>query len=340
MKALVLTGPGQLSLREVPTPQFGEDELLVAIKYASMCSSDTKLIRGSFHGQKLPLIPGHEWCGVVADAPPRYRDWVGRKVVADILMPCLVCEHCRIGRRNLCTNLSESGITRDGGFAEYTTVKAVNVMALPDAMPLKHGCIVEPTAVAYNAIQRIGGVRPAERVLVLGSGVVGLIVMSLVRAMGPAELVAVDPIPARLEVAKACGVSRVLDITGPQLAALFDAGDLPRPDVVIDASDDPNSFSTALEVVKPGGRIGYITYVADMKATIMPSLMMIKALTIYGVLSPTETWPQAIEMVAKRVVDAERLVTHQFRLEQYEALLSLMNDRADGILRGAFVFGE
>ncbi len=340
MKALLLSGPNQISIRDVPLPRFGEDELLIEIRYASMCSSDVKLIRGEFHGQRLPLIPGHEWCGVVADAPPRHSHWVGRKVVADILMPCHACEYCRIGKRNLCTDLSESGITRDGGFAEYTTVKATNVIALPSAMPLRQGCVIEPTAVAYNAIQRIGGVRPAERVLILGSGTIGLIVTSLARAMGSAELVVVDPIAQRLKVAKACGATHVSDVTGPRLAWLFEGGDLPRPDVVIDATDDAAAFATALEVVRPGGRIGSIAYAAEKEATVTPSLIMRKELTIYGVLSPTETWPQAIEMVANGVVDADRLITHQFRLEQYETLLALMSDRADGILRGAFVFGE
>lgn len=340
MKALVLSAPGQISLRDVPMPRLEQDELLIEIRYASMCSSDVKLIRGDFHGQRLPLIPGHEWSGVVADAPPHSRHWVGQSVVADILMPCHACEYCRMGHKNLCTNLSESGITRDGGFAEYTTVKAANVLALPADMPLKHGCAVEPTAVVYNAIQRIGGIRPAERVLILGSGTIGLIAASLVRAMGAAELIVVDPVKERLDVAKACGATHGLDVTGPRLVAFFEEGNLPQPDVVIDATDDAAAFGTALEVVRPGGRIGYIGYAAGTKTTIEPSLIMRKALTIYGVLSPTQTWPQAIEMLSKRVVDADRLITHEFRLEEHETLLALMAGRADGILRGAFVLGD
>lgn len=110
------------------------------------------------------------------------------------------------------------------------------------------------------------------------------------------------------------------------------------PDVVFDATGSSEAFGTALEIVKPGGRIGYIGYSAYDKANIQPSLIMLKELKIFGVLSPTETWKQSIELIQKDMIDVEELITHQYELKEYLKLLDLMENRKQGIIRGAFKF--
>ena len=144
MKALVVTGPNQIKLTEVEMPTLGSVQVLIQVKYSMMCSSDVKLIKGDYHGLKLPLIPGHEWSGVIAQAPEKYKHLIGKKAVVDILFPCLQCEQCRKGRRNLCENMNEIGVNLDGGYAEYVAVDVKNVIVIPDTISLKEACIIDP----------------------------------------------------------------------------------------------------------------------------------------------------------------------------------------------------
>ncbi|MCX7747694.1 MAG: alcohol dehydrogenase catalytic domain-containing protein [Clostridia bacterium] len=337
MKALYVLGPNQLKFCETEEPAFNEEQVLIKVQYSMMCSSDVKLIRGDFHGLKLPLIPGHEWSGVVAKAPEKYQYLVGKKVVVDILFPCQQCEQCRKSRRNLCENMNEIGVNLNGGYAEYVVADVKNVIPIPDSISLKDACLIEPLAVVYNAIQRVG-IRPAEKVAILGSGVIGLLLVSLAKQMGATQIQVMDYIGDRLKIASSLGATATYDMNQGNLVEDYKKGWMPLPDVVFDATGSADAFNTALEIVKPGGRIGYIGYSAHEKVNIEPSMIMLKSITIYGVLSPTETWLQAIELIENKVIDTEKLITHEFPLEEYETVLNLMKERKDGIIRSVFKF--
>lgn len=337
MKALFVTGPNQLKFCEVDKPTFNDEQVLVKVKYSMMCSSDVKLIKGEFHGLALPLIPGHEWSGTVEDAPEKYKNLIGKNVVVEILSPCLVCEQCRKGRRNLCTNMDEIGVNLHGGYAEYVVVNAKNVIPIPECISLKDACIIEPMAVVYNAIQRVG-IKPAEKVAILGSGVIGLLLTQMAKMMGASEILVVDYIQYRLDKAARLGATEVYNLTGKDFISDIKKGNITSPDVVFDATGLADAFNTALEIIKPAGRIGYIGYSAYEKVSVQPSNIMLKSLSIYGVLSPTETWIESIELIKKKMINTDELITHEFQLDEYEKMLSLMKERKDGIIRGVFKF--
>ncbi|RCX11129.1 L-gulonate 5-dehydrogenase/2-deoxy-scyllo-inosamine dehydrogenase [Anaerobacterium chartisolvens] len=336
MKVLRATQPGRLELCEVEKPALKEEQVLIQVKYSMVCSSDIKLIRGEFHGLSFPVVPGHEWSGIVVEAPEKYKHLIGRKAVADILFPCLKCEQCRKGRRNLCENLLEIGISLQGGYAEYIAVDVTNVIPIPDSIPLKHACIIEPLAVVYNAIQRVGGIKPAETVAILGSGAVGLLLASLAKLMGAAKILVTDYIEERLDIAKKLGATETLNVSDSSVIDECNCGRIFNPDIVFDATGNAEGFNAALEIVKPGGKIGYVGYSAHDKASIQPSQIMLKALNIYGVLSPTETWTEAVNIIENGMIDVDKLITHEFKLEEYATLMDYMSNRKNGIIRAAF----
>ncbi len=336
MKALKVTGPGKIELCDIEIPKLQDNQVLIKVEYSAMCSSDVKLIQGNYDGLVYPCVPGHEWSGVVTETREDNKHLLGKKVVADILFPCLQCEPCRMGKRNLCTNLKEIGISMQGGFAEYVAVDAKNVISISDSISLKHACIIEPLAVVYNAIQRVGGIKPAQKVIVFGSGAVGLLVTALAKLMGATHITNVDYIESRLEVAKELGATKTFNLRERDIIEAYQKDEIAQGDVVFDVTGEAEAFNMALELVKPGGRIGYIGYSAYDTAEVKPSNIMLKAVDIYGVLSPTETWLQAIEIVEKELIDIDKIITHEYKLEEYEILLKNMKYKEDGILRGVF----
>jgi 2-desacetyl-2-hydroxyethyl bacteriochlorophyllide A dehydrogenase len=337
MKALIVSGANKIQFsKEKDLPRLQEHQVLVKVAYSAMCSSDVKLVKGEFHGLVYPHVPGHEFTGVVTKTGEQNKHLFGKKVVVDTLMPCMQCEFCRNGKGNLCKNLRETGVNIDGGFAEYVAVDAVNVIPLADDMCLKQACVVEPLAVAYNALLRVGGIWPTETIMVLGCGAVGLLAVSLCHLSGAKEIISVDYISARLNKAKELGATTVFDLGSADILTASKNGEVPLADVVFDATGEAESFALALELVKPGGRIGYIGYTAYDTVNVMPSNIMLKEVDIHGVLSPFKTWPQAIELIEKGRIEAGRIITHEYPLEEYETLLMNMKNRGDGIIRGVF----
>lgn len=328
MKSVQVVGANELRLIEQDIPELKEDQVLIKIEYSLMCSSDVKLIKGQFHGLKLPLVPGHEFSGVVVKAAGSNQHLVGKKVVVDILSPCLKCEFCRKGRKNLCKNLEEIGVTLDGSYSEYLVSDARNVIVIPDDVDLKEASLIEPLAVVCNAVQRVG-VKPSEKVAIIGSGVIGLLLTTLLKHMGASEVIVIDYLSERLEIAKKIGATCTVKREGQNEIDI-------NSDVVFDATGSSEGFALALDIVKPGGRIGYISYSASEKVIIEPSKIMLKEIDIYGVLSPNDTWIQAIDLIKKGIIKSELLITHEFSLAEYCKVYDLMNDKKDGVIRAAF----
>jgi len=334
MRALQVSRPGKIALNTVEKPTLEGGKVIVKVAYSALCSSDIKLIKGDYHGLVYPCTPGHEWSGTVVEACCGYEHFVGKNVVIDILSPCQKCELCREGHGNLCTNMKEIGISLPGGFAEYAAVDANKVIPIPDMISLKDACIVEPLAVAYNAIKRIGGVKPADKVAVLGSGAVGLILLSLAKLMGASTILVADYVQDRLDLAKKMGATNTLNLNNDDIIAYCKANPDIQPNIVFDATGDAKAFHTALEIARPNATIGYVGYSAYDKVEVQPSHIMLKCLNIFGVLSPFETWNEAIEIIAQKRIDVSNLITHEFALEEYETLIGYMKTRENGIIRG------
>ena len=142
-RALVISEPNNVELKEVSLPDLKEGEVLIRVKYCCICSSDLRILEGTILDQKYPIVPGHEWSGEVIKATTKYERLVGKRVVANTLQPCLECPSCRKGMHNLCQNLSEIGFTLNGAWADYLIVQGRNIVVLPDNISLKDASFTE-----------------------------------------------------------------------------------------------------------------------------------------------------------------------------------------------------
>src|SRR5262245_26775390 len=180
MRALVLDAAGTLRLGERDTP-VADSECVIRVLAAGICGTDLELMRGyaGFSG-----VPGHEFAGIVEDAPSADAAWIGRRVNGEITVGCGACDGCRVAGRGHCDRRSVLGIIgRDGAFAEYLSLPAANLHAVPDGVDDEAAVLVEPLAAACRVLEQIA-VTPATRCAVIGPGRLGLLVALVLRTTG------------------------------------------------------------------------------------------------------------------------------------------------------------
>ncbi|MEU6714169.1 alcohol dehydrogenase catalytic domain-containing protein [Nonomuraea sp. NPDC046802] len=317
MRALVLTGPGKAEVQEVEPPVAAPGQVVVDVERAGVCGTDVELFTGEMSYLRTgrswyPLRPGHEWCGrVTAVGEGVDAVWLGRRVTGDTMLGCGRCERCRSGRHHVCADLAEIGISlgRSGALAERLAVPATALYALPDAVDSTLGALVEPGANALRAVQG-AGLRQGERLLVLGTGTIGLLAALFARSQGiEAHLMGRDPEGLRL--ARSLGFAAW---TRPELP------ELPW-NAVIDASNAPELPALALDLVEPAGRVVYIG-LAAAPSTLDTRDLLLKDVTAVGILGGSAGLPGAVAAYADASVDARPLVAATVGLAETAAVLA------------------
>ncbi|RVX47677.1 D-arabinose 1-dehydrogenase-like Zn-dependent alcohol dehydrogenase [Nonomuraea polychroma] len=324
MRALVLTGPGKAEVQEVEPPVAGPGQVVVGIERAGVCGTDVELFTGEMSylhtGRSwYPLRPGHEWCGTVTAVGDGVdAAWLGRRVTGDTMLGCGRCDRCRKGRHHVCADLAEIGISRGraGALAEQLAVPASALHALPDTVDAASGALVEPGGNALRSVHA-AGLEPGERLLVLGTGTIGLLVALFARARG-AEVHLMGRDEDGLRLARRLGFDDAW--TRPSLPAL-------PWDAVVDASNAPHLPALALELVEPAGRVVYIG-LAGTPSTLDARDLLLKDVTAVGILGGSAGLPGAIAAYADGSVDARPLVAATVGLA--ETMDVLAGDRPAG----------
>ncbi len=325
MHALVLTGPGRSEVHEVPDPEPGPDDVVVDVARVGICGTDAELFSGEMEYLRqghttYPLTPGHEWCGTVTavgtNAP---ESWIGCRVTGDTMLGCETCRRCLDGRHHVCETRSEIGIRGSyaGALAEKLRVPARALLRLPDEVDDTAGAMVEPGGNALRAV-RAAAVTPGERLLVVGTGTIGLLVAQLARADGVQVHLAGVAGPG-LEFARGCGLG--------DTSTLDELPDVPF-DAVVDASNSRAVPAQVVRLVEPGRRVVLIGLSAE------PSLVdsreiALKDVTAVGILGASAGLAGTISAYASGAVDPSPLVATVVGLDQaHHALAGRRPDHA------------
>ena len=315
MRALVFTGPKRAEVRSVPAPVAADGQVVIDVERVGVCGTDIELFTGEMsylHSgiTSYPLRPGHEWSGVVTALGPGVDDsWLGRRVTGDTMIGCGHCRRCRGGRHHVCAERHELGITdgMPGALAEQLAFPAAYLHALPDAVDAVAGALVEPGGNALRSVEA-AAVRPGERLLVLGTGTIGLLVAMAARARG-AE---VHLMGRDLEFARELGVGEVW--TRESLPAL-------PWDAVVDASNAPELPGLAVDLVEPGRRVVYIG-LAGTPSTVDTRDLVLRDVTAVGILGASAGLAPTVEAYANGSVDPRPLVAATVSLEEIVDVLA------------------
>ena len=254
MKALVYTQPGELQLQERPMPDLSPGEVVLKIEAVGICGSDMHAWHGHDPRRKPGLVLGHEFVGTIAETAAVGFD-TGTRWTGNPLITCGVCDYCVQGRNNLCSRRSMVGMTRPGAYAEYMSIPAASLVAMPQDMPAHTAALTEPAATAWHAINLSmrALVRPLHecRVLVIGGGAIGMLAALLLKHLGVQRLTVTELNPLRRQTLQtAVGCTAIDPRQHPLAESAFD--------YVMDAVGSKITRQQAFASIAPGGVIMHI----------------------------------------------------------------------------------
>jgi L-iditol 2-dehydrogenase len=311
MRSVRLHGTGNLQIHDEAVPVAGEGEQLVRVKSVGVCGSDLHWFsEGEIGDAKLehPLVLGHEFAGITDD---------GQRVAIDPAIPCRRCEFCEHGNPNLCSSLIFAGHGKtDGGLREWVAWDKKSLFPIPDSLSDADGAMLEPLGVAIHAVD-LGKLKAGMTVGVFGCGPIGLLIIQMAKLSGAANIIATDKLAHRVDAAKRYGASETF-LFGEHsgLSAIGAAINGRGVAVAFDAAGTQAAIDDAFTAVAPGGKVVLAGIPEDDRTSFSASTARRKGLTIKLVRRMKHTYPRAIELVSKGLIDVRSIVTHRFPLEQ------------------------
>lgn len=314
MKAALIEAVGTVSVTTVPDPTPGPREVVVDVAACGLCGTDLHILEGEF-APSLPIVPGHEFAGEIAAIGVEVTEVaVGDRVAVDPSLYCHECRYCRTGHANLCDRWGAIGVSVAGGAAEYAVAPVANCVKLPDHVGLQDAALIEPLSCAVRGYDVLKSTLGA-RVLIYGSGTMGLMMLELAKRTGAAGVDVVDTNPERLSTASRLGCSRTA----------AHARELDRPqgwEVVIDATGNAAAIQDGLgRVAKAGTFLQFGVSDYATRATIEPYRIYHEEITITGSMAVLHSYERAAELFAAGVLDPGVFISDRVPLARYPQAL-------------------
>jgi L-iditol 2-dehydrogenase len=338
MKALLLREYRQLEVVDMPKPEVAADEVLVRVAVCGICGSDVHGYDGSTGRRIPPLVMGHEAAGTIEAVGRDVRKYrAGDCVTFDSTVYCGECDYCRAGRVNLCDNRQVLGVScgdyrRNGAFAEFVAGPARIVYRLPENLPLEHTALIEAVSVAVHAVRRS---RPGsdDDVAVIGSGMIGLLVIQVLRHYGCKKIMAVDVDEGRLALAHILGATNVLnandgDVAEKVLELTNGRGAASAWEVV----GTTVTVQTAIQCVRKGGAVTLVGNVTP-NVEIPLQAVVTRELTLHGSCASSGEYPECIELLASGAVDVRPLISAESSLEEAAGWFERLHSREAGLMK-------
>jgi L-iditol 2-dehydrogenase len=321
LKALLLTEYKKLSVAEIDEPEIGSDDLLVQVGACGICGSDVHGYDGSSGRRIPPLVMGHEAAGMVTAVGTNVTKFaVGDRVTFDSTVSCGECHFCRRGEINLCDNRMVLGVScgdyrRYGAFAEYVSVPQNICYRIPDNLSFEHAALIEAVSIAVHAANRTP-IQLGDTAVVVGSGMIGLLVIQAIRLAGCSRIIAVDLDASRLEKARELGADFTLKADDcnvvDEVKGLTDGR---GADVAIEVVGATPTLVTAIESVRKGGAV---TLVGNLAPTVELPLQSIvtRELSLYGTCASKGEYPQCIALLERGDIKVQPLITATASLDE------------------------
>ncbi len=338
MKALMLKEYRQLEYSDYPEPEIGPEEVLLAVRATGICGSDIHGYDGSSGRRIPPLIMGHETSGVIARVGEHVTDWkVGDRVTCDSTVYCGVCFYCRRGEINLCENRRVLGVStgeyrRHGAFAEFVAVPQHILYRLPEGVTFEQATMVEPLSIAFHAV-RITPIDVNDSAVVVGSGMIGLLVIQALRIAGCGQIIAIDLDPDRLSQACQLGadagflssdqelIQKVIDMTHGRGA-----------DHAFEVVGITPAVKTAVHCVRKGATV---TLVGNLSPEVELPLQAVvtREITLYGSCASAGEIPACLDMLARGKVNVDALISATAPLSEGAAWFDRLYNREPGLMK-------
>ena len=313
MKALVLEKYNSFAYKDVEDPEIDPGEVLVAVKACGICGSDVHGMDGSSGRRKPPIVMGHEAAGLITEVGADVEGWrPGQRITFDSTIYCGECWHCRRGEINLCDNRRVLGVScdeyrQDGAFAEFVSVPARILYALPEGMSFVQATMVEALSIAVHAVGRTEA-ELNDSAVVVGTGTIGLLAVQVLKACGCSPVIAVDVDPARLERAGRLGADVVIN-AGQRNVAEEVRKHVPRgTEVAVEAVGIAAALRDAVASLRKGGRLALIGNLSPTVDFPLQSVVT-REISVNGSCASRGEYPTCLELISRGAVDVDALIS-------------------------------
>jgi threonine 3-dehydrogenase len=327
MLAVVKPDPAPgAEIRQVKVPSFGRTDVLVKVKVASICGTDLHIYEWDRWAQRRihpPLIPGHEFCGeVVALGDEVTTVKEGDFVSAEMHVACGKCLQCRTGEAHICQNVKIIGVDADGAFAEYVVIPESNIWKLDPAIPIEYASILDPLGNAVHSV--LAGEIAAKTVAITGCGPIGLFSIAVARAVGAAQVFAIETNAHRRSIAAQMHADSVLDPTTEDVTAkILERTNGLGVDVVLEMAGQAKAIRTAFDIVRRGGRISLLGLTSKPISLNFSEDIIFKGITVQGINGRRmyQTWYQMTALLKAGKLDLHPAITDRIAMKDFSSAM-------------------
>jgi len=321
MRALLLSEYKTLSVVDMPVPEPGDDEVLVRVQACGICGSDVHGYDGSTGRRIPPLVMGHEAAGIVERTGAGVEGFAaGERVTFDSTVSCGRCHFCHRGQINLCDNRTVLGVScgdyrRHGAFAEYVAVPSRILYKLPDSLAFEHAALVESVSIAVHAVNRHRP-KPDDTVIVVGAGMIGVLVLQVLRSKGCRNIVAVDVDSRKLALAERVGATGTVNPQdGDVLSAVQRLTGGKGADVSFEVVGHGDTVLSAIRSLRKGGTAVLVGNLSPRVELPLQEVVS-RELSVLGSCASNGEIPECIDLLARGVVDVDPIISLKAPLEE------------------------
>ena len=304
MKAIVFTGKNEVSFTNLPDPKAGPGEVIIEVKASGICHTDYEVLKDNYGTGAFPVVPGHEYAGVVVEVGPDVNSVkTGDRIAVDPNIECGVCKACQRGWAHLCGNLGAYGVTTHGGFSELSLVKATAVCSVGD-ISFMQAALAEPMGCVLNGIDAV--YEPwMDDALIFGAGPMGLLMGMALMTQGIQRVTFCDISESRLELAESFGFEVMA--SGSEATKMRQHS----TDLAVEATGVAQVASELTSYISNGGKgLFFGVCPSDARIDVSPFDVFRRQLTLAGSHSLNHNIPQALDVISKLGDDIDRVVSH------------------------------
>ena len=337
MRALRLFQPGDIRCVEVDIPEIEKDtQVKIKVKSCGVCGSDIPrvLVKGTYN---FPTTIGHEFAGEIVEAGSAVGNVaVGDRVTVLPMIPCGICQYCKIGKSHMCDTYDYYGSRRDGAMAEYIVVESGNCLILPKGVDYEMGSMTDPVSVGLHCVRQVGVIEAGSSAVVYGMGAIGYITMQWLLALGCTEVYVVDVEDDKLALAECLGAKKGFNgLKCNPVEEIKKATNGEGVHYAFELAGNKITFPQAIESVRKSGTVIYcgITYDDVTYPNSAIAHILRGEITVRGSWNsslnplPINEWESALEFMANGKIKVNPLITHRYSLEDGTKAFDMMRER-------------
>ena len=339
MKCVVIEKPGKVVLKEKEMPALRSGFARIKVKAAAICATDLEVIDGNIPAS-YPLVPGHEWSGIVCSvADADNEGWIGKRVTGSNDVVCGKCEACISGNWRYCKDFKEIGFKSDGAYAEYVDIPVRGLVELPASLSYEAAALTEPLGVALGVWEKLDA-KFGSTCMIYGAGSIGLCCLAVAKALGMRKIVVVATSRDRLEIASRLGAYATIATREEDIFEKMREYHPEGTDYIIEATGIEECISNSFKLCRKGGYVALAGYGRGKTMNIRIDDIHVNNLHVVGAGNNWNQHKKAVNMMADGGVDMSCFTTNMMKIEDYEAGLELARRRPAGFVKAIFTFDD